>query len=554
MPNEIPSRRSVVQAKRSPQWPIAAVRKWRFMAVKRASAETFSASYCSMRRKWHLRRLISPPRFSALSRRCWPTLRRSVSVKSFFRSKLASTCEWREEDQQLCRTYHAVSTSKTSSPREEAMKRSELYERVWSVPMYKLAKEYGISGVGLAKLCRRHSVPVPPRGHWAKLQAGKRSPRLPLPAPELDVHVNLRALDQKELARQADIQKRQAKVLQMQAAHAQTREPIEFAADLEGTHALVRATRRYCDRIPRLLEKAKRLDYRGMRADDPKDRPPPEQHGRFHLLRRGCLDINASIESMDWILRFHTTIFRELTDGGMVIARREQTEDRSSRTARDPAIEATFNGETLTLSFSEGYRRIRLSATELEKTRREHSWASEFETRPSGNFTFNVRGTEYQGSKAWQGTQEKLQGKVHEIVRTAFDLARLLPELRKEREAREAKARHDAEMQRLELQRRTARSEQLKQAFLMMEADARVQQLRDFLGRIEKRVPEFLSPFDERLRVWLEVVRGELDANCPVDRLLRQSLTPPSWASWPPAWWPAESSGETPASDGGETT
>lgn len=434
------------------------------------------------------------------------------------------------------------------------MNRSELYEKVWSVPMYKLAKEYGISGVGLAKLCRRHSVPVPPRGHWAKLQAGQKSPRLPLPAPELDVDVNLRALDQEKLARQADIQKRRAEVLEMQSAHAQTREPIEFAADLKSAHALVKSTRRYCDRIPRLLDKAKRVGYGGMRADAPNDRPPPEQHGRFHLLRRGCLDINASIEPMDWILRFHATILRGLSDGGMAIARREQTEERSSRTARDPAIEATFGGETLTLSFSEGYRRIRLSAAELEKKRREHSWASEYETRPSGNFTFNVRGTEYQASKAWQGTQEKLQGKVDEIVRTAFDLARLLPELRKEREAREAKARHDAEMQRHEVQRRTARSEQLKQAFLMMEADARVQQLKDFLVRLEKRIPEFLSPFDERLQVWLKVVRGELDTNGPVDGLLRQSLMPPSWASWPPAWWPAESSSGASASDSDEAS
>lgn len=434
------------------------------------------------------------------------------------------------------------------------MKRSELYEKVWSVPMYKLAKEYGISGVGLAKLCRRHSVPVPPRGHWAKLQAGRTSPRLPLPDPDPDVQVNLRALDAETLARQVDIQRRRAEILEIQAAHGRTSEPIEFAVDLEGAHALVKATRRYCDRIPRLIEKSKRRDYRGMRADDPKDRPPPEQHGRFDLLRRGCLDINASIEPMDWILRFHATILRGLSDSGMVIARREQTEERTSGTARDPAIEATLNGETLTLSFSEGYRRIRLPTAELEKKRREHSWASEYETRPSGNFTFNVRGTEYQASKAWQGTQEKLQGKIDEIVRTALDFARLLPELRKDREAREAKARHDAEMQRLEQRRRTARSEQLKQAFLMMEADARVQQLKDFLGRLEKSIPELLSPFDQRLQVWLKVVRDELDTNCPVDALLRQSLVPPSWASWPPEWWPADFSDEPSANNDGEAT
>jgi hypothetical protein len=49
------------------------------------------------------------------------------------------------------------------------------------MPVEKLAKEWGLSGRGLAKACRRLQVPVPPRGYWAKLAAGQRPrrPRLP---------------------------------------------------------------------------------------------------------------------------------------------------------------------------------------------------------------------------------------------------------------------------------------------------------------------------------------------------------------------------------------
>jgi hypothetical protein len=36
---------------------------------------------------------------------------------------------------------------------------------------------------GLAKVCARLEVPVPPHGHWAKLQAGKPVSKVPLPAP-----------------------------------------------------------------------------------------------------------------------------------------------------------------------------------------------------------------------------------------------------------------------------------------------------------------------------------------------------------------------------------
>lgn len=67
-------------------------------------------------------------------------------------------------------------------PKVRRFTRCELHDLVWSRPMKTLAADYGISDVGLAKACRRHGIPVPPRGHWAKLQAGKRTVRQPLPA------------------------------------------------------------------------------------------------------------------------------------------------------------------------------------------------------------------------------------------------------------------------------------------------------------------------------------------------------------------------------------
>ena len=64
--------------------------------------------------------------------------------------------------------------------------RQELYDRVWSVPMWTLCKEYGVSDVALAKTCRRLHVPVPGRGYWAMLAAGKSTqPRPPLPGVEV---------------------------------------------------------------------------------------------------------------------------------------------------------------------------------------------------------------------------------------------------------------------------------------------------------------------------------------------------------------------------------
>lgn len=60
--------------------------------------------------------------------------------------------------------------------------RQDLYARVWSTSLVRLAKEFGISDVGLSKACRRHAIPTPPPGYWTRLEHGKASPRPPLPA------------------------------------------------------------------------------------------------------------------------------------------------------------------------------------------------------------------------------------------------------------------------------------------------------------------------------------------------------------------------------------
>jgi hypothetical protein len=74
--------------------------------------------------------------------------------------------------------------------------RRALYDLVWSRPMQHLAQQYGMSDRGLAKTCVRHLVPLPPKGHWAKIKTGSPVKRTPLPT-EVDsslqmVHIGQR--------------------------------------------------------------------------------------------------------------------------------------------------------------------------------------------------------------------------------------------------------------------------------------------------------------------------------------------------------------------------
>ncbi|MBL8066497.1 MAG: hypothetical protein JNM34_11680 [Chthonomonadaceae bacterium] len=61
------------------------------------------------------------------------------------------------------------------------LNREELYALVWSEAMATLGPKMGISDVGLKKRCRNLGVPTPPRGYWAKLEAGKKVKKEPLP-------------------------------------------------------------------------------------------------------------------------------------------------------------------------------------------------------------------------------------------------------------------------------------------------------------------------------------------------------------------------------------
>jgi hypothetical protein len=60
-------------------------------------------------------------------------------------------------------------------------RRDELHAQIWAEPLCTVARRYGLTDSGLAKICRQLAVPKPPRGYWAKKAAGHEVPVPPLP-------------------------------------------------------------------------------------------------------------------------------------------------------------------------------------------------------------------------------------------------------------------------------------------------------------------------------------------------------------------------------------
>ena len=59
--------------------------------------------------------------------------------------------------------------------------RQKFYDLVWLKPMTHLAKEFALSDVALHNICKKHDIPNPPLGWWAKKAAGKAVKQTPLP-------------------------------------------------------------------------------------------------------------------------------------------------------------------------------------------------------------------------------------------------------------------------------------------------------------------------------------------------------------------------------------
>jgi hypothetical protein len=120
--------------------------------------------------------------------------------------------------------------------------RSEMYERAWTTPMTTLAKEFGISDVGLRKLCKRAGIPLPPGGYWMKKQHGKRPPRKP-PLPPLQSGENeeLRIAETpKKVEIEIDVPPEIARAIEFERAQT---EPIPFPNSPK-PHAIVKSWER----------------------------------------------------------------------------------------------------------------------------------------------------------------------------------------------------------------------------------------------------------------------------------------------------------------------
>jgi hypothetical protein len=63
----------------------------------------------------------------------------------------------------------------------QRLTRLQLHELAWSIPLSELASQFSVSAPTLKNACIKFDIPIPSRGHWAKVQGSKPTIKVALP-------------------------------------------------------------------------------------------------------------------------------------------------------------------------------------------------------------------------------------------------------------------------------------------------------------------------------------------------------------------------------------
>lgn len=192
--------------------------------------------------------------------------------------------------------------------------REELYEQVWTTPMRLLAKSYGISDVGLAKVCKRHKIPRPSLGYWAKKQVGKapRRPRLPVVHDSMLENVEFMACPGRDASQ--DRQFFDPQIAELIATEAGKQ--IVVAEHLRAPHRFTAATRAWYER---------KREQRGVRE--------PEHQERTARDWSEILDFDVTEDTLGRALRIINALVKAFESRGYMV--RPQNTEWKRRTVVD---------------------------------------------------------------------------------------------------------------------------------------------------------------------------------------------------------------------------
>ncbi|MFC1828041.1 hypothetical protein ACFL0O_00330 [Thermodesulfobacteriota bacterium] len=368
--------------------------------------------------------------------------------------------------------------------------RSELYEQVWTVAITRLSKEYGLSDVGLAKICKRNNIPRPPRGYWARKAAGYKVKRLTLPPGE-NVTIEITPNPYSR-----NVTKHRELVAKMSLSPQSEEDPIVVPDRLSSPHPLIK-------------QSSEILNSR-----------QPNDDGLVHLPKKGCLDITVSKNSLRRALRIMDTVIKVLEKLGYDVY---LSEGRTKTKIKEVPISFGISEKLTT-------KKKRPKEHDLKgRYRFGHSRFIE-ERVPYGDLCLTIHEAEdfyiYGCQQNWNdGKKSKLENRINSFIDGLVTVAVAKIEHdkeKKEEERRRMERRRQIEEERLkraELRQRYLEEEaRVKKLISEAENWRRGQILREYIAEIERHATagELSLSLEKPVMEWMKWAHDQADRLDPL--------------------------------------
>lgn len=282
--------------------------------------------------------------------------------------------------------------------------RDKLYNEVWEQPVTKVAEQYGVSDVAIAKVCRKMRVPVPGRGYWRKLQTGQKMKKIPLPKYKGCPKV-LRACKPQEEVEQKEVVRLVPEAFVLEKQLLQQEESPEMHIKFDPSISI---SNKYVKQTGKNLEKSKKQYSRA------------SGFGRCYSANDEAFEVSVEPDNIPRVLAILQTLCIELEKRGYSIGVKPKEPTTSPQYhqyeyfQKEPiAIYIRMLDAFITIKITEKSKKITLSEKEKKNTYRDYEYI------PTGELCFEITNSSY-GSYArtrWKdGKKQKVEDCLHEIV------------------------------------------------------------------------------------------------------------------------------------------
>ncbi len=378
------------------------------------------------------------------------------------------------------------------------IKRDELYEQVWSRPMWDIAKDYGLSDVGLAKICRRLKVPVPGRGYWAQRDAGKAPPKPALPP------LGKGDLAEVEVSKQKPsgfVTQALFEIEQLVVRENLPENKVTVTSTLVKPHALVAHT-------AQLLRAAKPSGTNGLIY-------PP--------IGKGCLDIRVTPGNLGRALRIMDALIKALETRGYNVSIDAKNKD---------ATVVTVLGQNLEIRLEEAVKRTDHVLTTDEKKQQKESYFAyipRYDFHPTGELALRIKEWSDGKRRNWSDSnRQHLEDSLNDFLAGLMQVAAVKNARDLEWKERERQWAEERRRQAEEEQRRQEEAQRLK----MLEEEAvawqRSQRIRSYVGAVKETASRQDNgiPAGNDLERWLTWALEQADRLNPLPKRMAGGLSP----------------------------